>query len=336
MHTSCEKLIIVPAEESMPSAKIYRLSIVVPVYGVEPWIERCVRSIVEDPAFGGSCELIIVDDGSPDRSIEIAERASTGHHGVRFIRQANQGLGAARNVGAAAAQGEYIWFVDSDDWLCDGGLTRVLTALHIHPSLEVLNVDYIMSDGQRSTVINNALPDRVYSGVDYLACSFVQNPVQYYVWSTNFYRTHALSFEPGVYHEDALFTPIALYRAKRVLRFAHDCYIYNLREGSIMSSGKHLKHALDMVHVVQELERFRLNQARDYRGARVLATYSALAVGGIFYYWKRLDAHGKVEVARQLHALTLLRPVLRAGRLKYLLAIIAMQLAGVLHAAAPT
>jgi glycosyltransferase involved in cell wall biosynthesis len=302
-----------------------QLSIVVPVYGVELWIERCLRSIVFDPGFAGVCELIVVDDGSPDGSIAIAERVCAGRADVRFIRKTNEGLGAARNVGAAFAKGEYLWFVDSDDWLTEGGLSRVLQALRLNPSVEVLNLDYVMSDGKHSTVVNHALPGRVYSGEDYLAYSCVQNAVQYYVWSTAFYRAHGLRFEQGIYHEDALFTPLALYRAQRVGRLAHDCYVYNLREGSIMSSGKALKHALDMVRVAQGLEHYRLTSAGSGRGSRVLASYSALAVGGIYHYWKQLDAQERKLVAAQLKVLALVRPVLRSKRVKYLFAIARMR-----------
>jgi glycosyltransferase involved in cell wall biosynthesis len=303
-----------------------QLSIVVPVYKVEPWIERCLRSIIEDPGFAGACELIVVNDGSPDRSIAIADRVCAGQPNVHFILQANQGLGAARNAGAASAKGEYLWFVDSDDWLTAGGLSRVLQALRLHPSVEVLNLDYVMSDGKHGTVINHALPGKVYSGKDFLACSYsVQLPVWCYVWSTAHIRTHGLRFEQGMYHEDALFTPLALYQAQRVSRLAHDCYVYNLREGSIMRSGELLKHALDMVRVLQGLEYFRLTCARSGRGARVLASYSALVVGAIYYYWKRLDTHDRMGVAAQLQTRALLRPVLRSWRLKYLFAIAAMR-----------
>ncbi len=302
-----------------------QLSIVLPVYGVEAWIERCLRSIIEAPYFSDVCELIVVDDGSPDRSIEIAERVCAGRSNIRIIRQLNQGLGAARNAGAAVVQGKFLWFIDSDDWLTDRGLSQILHALRDHPDIEVFNLGYVMSDGKHSTVVNRALPSRVYTGMDYLALSCVQNPVQYYVWSTAFYRIKGLRFERDIYHEDTLFTPLALYRAQRVKRLSHDCYVYNLREGSIMNSGKFLKHALDMIRIVECLEAFRLTRKNCSRGSRVLATYSALAVGGIYYYWKRLDDQGRKRVATQIRTEMLARPVLRSWRLKYLVAIAIMR-----------
>lgn len=300
------------------------LSIVVPVYGVELWIKRCLSSIVDQPDFERYCELIIVDDGSPDRSVEIAQEVCEAVPNVQLIRQANQGLGAARNTGAAVARGRFLWFVDSDDWLTPEGLTLVIGTLEREPDLEVLNIDYVMSNGCHSTVINHADPNVVYAGIDYLSRSTVQNPVQYYVWSLAFYRKHDLQFEFGLYHEDTLFTPTALFYASRVRRLAIDCYVYNLREGSIMSSGKLLKHAMDMVTIVNRLEKFRASVCT--RGASVLSNYSANAIGGVYYYWKQLSPEEKSIVHKRLRILRLLMPVMRSGRFKYLLALIRMSL----------
>lgn len=305
------------------------LSIVLPVYKVEPWIERCLRSIIEDPGFAGSCELIVVDDGSPDGSIEIAERVCLGRMDVRFIRQENQGLGAARNAGAAAIRGDYLWFVDSDDWLADMGVSRVLQAIYSQPKVDILNIDYVMSNGKRSTVANSAINGKIYSGIEYLSISIVQNPVQYYIFSTDYYKRRGLKFLSGIYHEDALFTPVALVDAERVMRVAQDCYVYNIREGSIMKSGNYLKHALDMMRVVEDLESFRLLHEKKCSGASVLADYSALGVGGIYYYWKKLDRQGRAQVADRLRFLTLLIPVLRSKRLKFLFVVAAMWMSSI-------
>lgn len=300
------------------------LSIVVPVYGVEPWIRRCLSSIVDQPEFKRCCELIIVDDGSPDRSVEIAKEVCGSAPNIHLIRQANQGLGAARNTGAAAARGQFLWFVDSDDWLTPEGLPRVVLALERDPDLDALNIEYAMSNGSHSVVINRADPNTVYEGLDYLSRSIVESPVQYYVWSTAHYRNYRLHFESDLYHEDTLFTPIALFYARRVRRLAVDCYVYNLREGSIMSSGKTFKHAMDMVDIVNRLESFRATV--QTRGTCVLAKYSAIAVGGIYFYWKKLSPEEKVILAKRLSLLRLVRPVLRSGRLKYLLSIIHINL----------
>lgn len=93
---------------------IPKVSIVVPMYGVEPFLNKCVDSLLAQSLH--DIEIILVDDGSPDRCGEIAEEYAIKDNRVKVIHQKNSGLGPARNTGMAAATGEYIGFVDSDDW----------------------------------------------------------------------------------------------------------------------------------------------------------------------------------------------------------------------------
>ena len=93
---------------------IPKVSIVVPMYGVEPFLNKCVDSLLAQSLL--DIEFILVDDGSPDRCGEIAEEYAIKDNRVKVIHQKNSGLGPARNTGMAAATGEYIGFVDSDDW----------------------------------------------------------------------------------------------------------------------------------------------------------------------------------------------------------------------------
>lgn len=296
------------------------LSIIVPVYKVEAYVEKCVSSILRNRLFDDHCELIVVDDGSPDRSMEIVERLCALRTNVALLRQANQGLGAARNAGASRATGEYLWFVDSDDWLPDGAVARVLAQIETTQP-DVLNIDHVMSDGRRTTVANNASTGIVYSGLEYLDLSCVQNPAQYYILRTAFYRSAGLHFEKGLYHEDALFTPTALFQAQCVARLAEDCYVYNVREGSIMTSGNNLKHARDMLDIVGKLEAFTRRHAQGWRQSRVLSRYTALAIGGVFYYWKLLGENERRMVSSELNLRVLLGPICRSGSLKYLAAV---------------
>ncbi|HEU4514787.1 MAG TPA: glycosyltransferase [Nocardioidaceae bacterium] len=92
-----------------------KLSIVVPVYNVEGYLEECLDSILAQPY--DDLEVVLVDDGSTDSSAEIARRYAEAHHSFRLVSQANAGLGAARNAGVEAARGQYLTFLDSDDRL---------------------------------------------------------------------------------------------------------------------------------------------------------------------------------------------------------------------------
>lgn len=293
------------------------LSIIVPVFNVEAYIERCITSILNNHLFDIHCELIVVDDGSPDRSIEIVERLTAGRSNVTLIRQSNRGLGLARNAGQSKAAGDYLWFVDSDDWLPERAIERVISVTTSSLRPDVVNIDYVTSDGRRTAVQNHATPDRLYHGVDYLGMSYVQSPVQYYIFCRHFYRENSLHFERGIYHEDALFTPIALFLAQRVVRLAQDCYVYNTREGSIMTSGSNLKRARDMLGIVARLEAFRHQNATNATDARVLARYSAVAIGSVFYYWRRLTVKERCNLAAQMDLQEMIRPILLSGLLKY-------------------
>ena len=92
-----------------------KVSIIIPVYNVEPFLARCLDSVVGQTLRG--IEIICVDDGSPDRSIDILNRYAAQDDRIRIISQENRGLGGARNRGFDAATGEFILFVDSDDWI---------------------------------------------------------------------------------------------------------------------------------------------------------------------------------------------------------------------------
>lgn len=93
----------------------YLISVVVPIYRVEDYLEQCVRSLVCQTQPG--IEIILVDDGSPDGCPQLCDRLADGHSHIRVIHQRNGGILAARRAGAAAASGEYITFVDGDDWV---------------------------------------------------------------------------------------------------------------------------------------------------------------------------------------------------------------------------
>lgn len=300
------------------------LSIIVPVYKVEIYIEKCISSIINNSLFDSHCELIVVDDGSPDRSMEIVERLCAFHQNVTLVRQHNQGLGMARNAGEGRAKGKYLWFVDSDDWLPAGAIERLIT-LTATTKPDVVSIDHIMSDGSRTMVVNNASADFIYTGIDYLKKSRVQSPVQYYIFRTDFYRGRSLHFEKGIYHEDALFTPIALFQAQRVVRLAEDCYVYNVREGSIMTSGNNVKHARDMLTIVGKLEFFRKKSGATFRQSYILSRYSAFAVGGVYYYWRLLGMEERSIVAAEMDIRLMLRPICRSGLLKYFVAVAIMR-----------
>ena len=99
------------------------------MYNVEKYIQRCLSSIINNKGFLENCELIVVNDGTKDNSESIARKIIEGLPNTQIIVQENQGLSAARNTGLSRAIGEYVWFIDSDDWIEPGSLLTLFEEL---------------------------------------------------------------------------------------------------------------------------------------------------------------------------------------------------------------
>lgn len=118
------------------------LSVIIPVYNVEAYLRQCLSSIVEDAACAErQVEVIVVDDGATDCSGAIADEIAAGCSCVRVIHKENAGVAAARNTGIKEAKGEWLYFVDSDDWLADGAVTDICRLTHKYEQADILLLD---------------------------------------------------------------------------------------------------------------------------------------------------------------------------------------------------
>ena len=127
-----------------------KLSIILPVYNVEGYINQCLESIL--PQLDNNTELIIVDDCSPDRSIDICEDATEGISNVCIKRRdKNGGLSAARNTGIEEAKGEYIWFVDSDDYIENNAVSVLLKSIE-GPKVDMVQFNHRRFGGGNTPV----------------------------------------------------------------------------------------------------------------------------------------------------------------------------------------
>ena len=120
----------------------YIVSIIIPVYKVEAYIERCLLSVMRQTYHDSAFECILVDDCSPDNSILIAQKLINGYHGIidfKIIRNdKNRGLSVARNRGMEQVSGKYLFFLDSDDYLREDCLQVMLEIAAVHPDAEMI------------------------------------------------------------------------------------------------------------------------------------------------------------------------------------------------------
>lgn len=219
------------------------LSIIIPVYNVEDYIEECLESIAQLKNI--SYEVILINDGSEDLSIKKADAFSSRIPHLKIINQTNQGAASARNRGLQEASGKYISFVDSDDFIMPIEFEEM--------ALETFKKSIDMTCGNGKILENEKLKPikevtkrktiGLLSGPDYFNYT---NKVKEYsgiIW-LNFYKsdflsTNQITFTSGIIHEDEEFLARCLSKASSVIFLNHDFYRYRFREGSVTKSKSH-------------------------------------------------------------------------------------------------
>lgn len=222
-----------------------KLSIIVPIYGVEQYLRKCVDSLLTQDILSSEYEIILVDDGSLDKCPQICDSYAAAHENIRVVHRENGGLSAARNSGIEVAQGEYLMFIDSDDYLQKnvlGALIEQMESQH----LDVLRYNYynVREDGSIFEPHKNAKPYFDYSSEVVDGETFLSERLGYacYAWAFVIKRNLIIDdrcidyrclFTEGIYFEDTDWTPRMLLKAKRVSSTERIVYNYLCREGSI-------------------------------------------------------------------------------------------------------
>ncbi len=218
------------------------ISVIIPVYKVEPYLDACVSSVVGQTF--SDLEILLVDDGSPDRCPELCDAWAQKDPRVRVIHQENGGLSAARNTGIEAATGEFLAFVDSDDMLEPDALRRAWEAQQAcQADLVIFNLVYVDEH-------NHPLPAPDFSGFrdEVLTADEVwqryfalaEQKIYYVVAWNKLYRRElfkTLRYAPGKRYEDQFLLPGLLAQCKTVACLRYVGYRYAQRGGSIMAQG---------------------------------------------------------------------------------------------------
>ena len=226
------------SEERKNAQPKVTISVIVPIYRVEKYLPACIESLLKQTV--ADFELILVDDGSPDNCGTICDEAAKHDARIRVIHQTNQGLSAARNAGIEAAHGEWLSFIDSDDFIAPNFLEFLLRAA------ERTGADCAMCVMQLTDAAGNAIEglSEVATGVctghsiQELVRSIV-NP-NYFIACNKLYRRavfETLRYPVGRQNED-VFVFVELFdKAKTVVVLPDKLYFYRQSEGSIMRSG---------------------------------------------------------------------------------------------------
>lgn len=224
------------------------LSVVIPVYNVENFLMECLESVFSQEV--ADIEVICVNDGSTDSSGAILAEYQTLHDNMKIISQANAGLSCARNSGLKTATGDYIYFLDSDDYLLPGAI-RMMLDFAIANKVDIAGFNVATDD--KPYYFKNGFDIAKCSGENYLKAylyhtgRYFNAPVWMYLYKSDFIRKNDLEFSPGRLHEDNEFSGRALYLAESCAMHNEAIQMHRVnRKGSIMAdvSAKHYIHRL--------------------------------------------------------------------------------------------
>lgn len=236
-----------------------KLSIIVPVYNVAPYLRKCVDSLLAQDIT--DYEIILVDDGSPDECPQICDDYAEKYTNIKAIHQENAGLSEARNTGTRAAQGEYIMYVDSDDYLEPNVLGALMEQVE-REQLDVLRFRYqnVRESGEAFAPYKDMTNYNDYSSTSTDGLTFLNERMGTQCYAVQFIMRTALArielFTPCIYFEDVDWTPRMLLRAKRVASTELMVYNYLWREGSITRDNnidKVLKKTNDKLYIIQKI-----------------------------------------------------------------------------------
>ena len=208
------------------------ISVIVPVYKVEPYLNKCVQSIVDQTY--RDLEIILVDDGSPDRCGQMCDAWAEKDSRIRVIHTKNQGSSAARNVALDLAQGDFIAFVDSDDYISADMLSHLISLMH--EDIDIAECAYTLTENNDAEFNLQIDAEKEYDASMAMSAHIQNHAFQQVIWNKLYRRSTIgeIRFPVGKKVDDEFFTYQVLGRANKLIRSERICYAYRQQSASIM------------------------------------------------------------------------------------------------------
>lgn len=292
-----------------------KLSIVIPVYNTEKYLEKCLASCVSRKVEMTDYEIVVVDDGTKDNAMAIALRYQEDYPNIKIFSQENAGLSAARNMGLSHCSGDYVWFVDSDDYIEEGALSLIFNEIGDNP--DVICIQAKRSDEETA---RNSFSGNVQNGFDVLLHSFDDwdRCVPYFIFNRQFIDNHQLRFYVGIFHEDDEFTPRALVFAEKVSVIDRPLYFYWVKTENTITKTVNPKKSYDNIAVAESLSDFKEKNAMPDNVKQVFENHISLIINNTLDNINQSDKQTIREFNRFLRTKKyLFRSLLRSDKLKY-------------------
>ena len=220
-------------------------SIILAIYNVESYLDRCIQSILSQNF--SDYEMILVDDGSTDGSAQICDRYADRYDNIRVVHKENGGLSSARNAGMDIAEGDYIWWIDSDDWADKQSLSVLYEAVKVDRP-DIVKFNHIRVTDREMLVVSSAVPGKYIQGnqIELLLKQALIGSSKYilsawsHLYKREFLQKEGLRFvsEREVGSEDYLFNLEALLKTSQITVLNDMLYYYELRSGSLSQKYK--------------------------------------------------------------------------------------------------
>ena len=245
----------------------YKLSIIIPMYNAEKYIGICLDSILDSNLLKEEYEIVIVNDGSQDKSPEIAQDYAARYSNVTYLTQENQGQSTARNYGIKTCKGEYVWCVDADDKVISEQLPKIIGALDKYKNLDILAVQlqnvteggqYLDVECSQPTLVHN----KVLSGVEAVLSGYNPSSICALITKKQLFIDNNIFFVKGITHQDVELTYRLIPCAMKVVfsDIIPYLYIYHLNSTSkSMVPEKKIKYIKDDIYIINSFRRLALS-----------------------------------------------------------------------------
>lgn len=218
-----------------------KISCIIPVYNVENYIEKCISSI--EKQYTDEIEIIVVNDGTKDQSIEKIKE----YKNIQIINKENGGLSSARNVGMKQATGEYIWFIDGDDYIENNAIEKLLNKIKLES--DIISFNYYKENNSKKVKIieniNNYQKERKI---------FINTSACTKIFKKSFLESNNIYFHEGIIYEDLALIPYLMLLTNKI-EYLDDClYTYVSRNNSIMKTKKFNEKKDDKLIALNDLK----------------------------------------------------------------------------------
>ena len=257
-----------------------KISIVIPVYNTEKYIERCIESVLQQKY--ENKEIIVVNDGSTDKT---EEKINKYKEQIKYIKKANGGLSDARNVGIANATGKYIMFIDSDDYIEEDLLSKLKP--YIDKDIEMIKYKArkVTQDGKEIQLMEGPTFDTIKGEEAFSKMCFDDQLMEtacIYLYKTELIKQNGFQFRKGLYHEDFGLIPLIIVKAKTFISTNICGYNYVQSQNSITRNEDYEKTKIKVYDllkhydkIVQEIEKYEI-QENTKQDVRIFCTNSIL------------------------------------------------------------